>query len=50
MQIECISAVLKPDKPIAMAVKDKIIRNNQKCLQEVDEYRRLEYFLENLLK
>lgn len=50
MQIECISAVLKPDKPIAMAVKDKIIRNNQKCLQEVDEYRRLECFLENLLK
>lgn len=50
MQMECISAVLKPDKPIAMAVKDKIIRKNQDCLQEIEEYRNLENFLKNLLK
>lgn len=50
VQFGIISAILKPDKTIAMTVKDKIIRKEfLKQLKKIDEYNSLYEFLKSKL-
>ena len=50
VQLGVISAILKPDKTIAMTVKDKLIRKEFLAqLKEVDEYNLLYEFLKSKL-